>query len=303
MDADSERLYAITPDAEAREFAGGVRVRVVRAGWFRPDAGGFFGVVPKPLWSRLVEADERGRIPCRLNLLLVESVGKRLLVETGTGERMRDKDREIKGIEGGNPAVALEAVDIDPATIDFVIVSHLHYDHAGGMVGADGRPLFPRARYVVQREEAAAARGDQLRLQGIMETEQLELVRAAGQLAEVHGDVEVVPGVTVMPTGGHTRGSQALIIGRAASGHENGGAERAVFFGDLIPTRWQLPVRWTSAFDDYPVDAVEVRQRLLTRVVDEGWWCYLTHDPGALPIQLERTEKDAIAVRGSPSAV
>jgi len=303
MDADSHRLYEITPDSEAREFAGGVRVRVVRAGWFRPDAGGFFGVVPKPLWSRLIETDERGRILCRLNLLLLEIGGKRLLVETGTGERMRDKDREIKGIEGGNPAVALEAVDIDPATIDFVIVSHLHYDHAGGMVGADGRPLFPRARYVVQREEAVAARGDQLRLQGIMETEQLELVRAAGQLAEVHGDVEVVPGVTVMPTGGHTHGSQALIIGRAASGHENGGAERAVFFGDLIPTRWQLPVRWTSAFDDYPVDAVEVRQRLLTRVVDEGWWCYFTHDPGALPIQLERTEKDAIAVRGSPSAV
>jgi len=303
MDADSHRLYEITPDSEAREFAGGVRVRVVRAGWFRPDAGGFFGVVPKPLWSRLIETDERGRILCRLNLLLLEIGGKRLLVETGTGERMRDKDREIKGIEGGNPAVALEAVDIDPATIDFVIVSHLHYDHAGGMVGADGRPLFPRARYVVQREEAAAARGDQLRLQGIMETEQLELVRAAGQLAGVHGDVEVVPGVTVMPTGGHTRGSQALIIGRAAAGHENGGAERAVLFGDLIPTRWQLPVRWTSAFDDYPVHAVEVRQRLLTRVVDEGWWCYFTHDPGALPIQLERTEKGAIAVRGSPSAV
>ena len=303
MDADSERLYAITPDAEAREFAGGVRVRVVRAGWFRPDAGGFFGVVPKPLWSRLVEPDERGRILCRLNLLLVESVGKRLLVETGTGERMGDKDRDIKGIEGGNPAVALQAVDVDPDTIDFVIVSHLHYDHAGGMVGADGRPLFARARYVVQRDEAAAARGDELRLQGIMETEQLELVRAAGQLAEVHGDVEVVPGVTVIPTGGHTRGSQAVMIGQAASAQENGVAERAVFFGDLIPTRWQLPVRWTSAFDDYPVDAVEVRQRLLTRVVDDGWWCYFTHDPGALPVQLERTEKGAIAVRASTRGV
>jgi len=303
MDADAERLYAITPDAEAREFAGGVRVRVVRAGWFRPDAGGFFGVVPKPLWSRLVEADERGRILCRLNLLLVESVGKRLLVETGTGERMRDKDRDIKGIEGGNPAVALQAVDVDPDTIDFVIVSHLHYDHAGGMVGADGRPLFARARYVVQRDEAAAARGDELRLQGIMETEQLELVRAAGQLAEVHGDVEVVPGVTVIPTGGHTRGSQAVMIGQAASAQENGVAERAVFFGDLIPTRWQLPVRWTSAFDDYPVDAVEVRHRLLTRVVDDGWWCYFTHDPGALPVQLERTEKGAIAVRASTRGV
>ena len=78
-------------------------------------------------------------------------------------------------------------------------MSHLHYDHAGGMVDADGRPDFPNARYVVQRDEAEAAHGDELRLAGIMETEQLELVRAAGQLAEVTGEVELVRGVTVMP--------------------------------------------------------------------------------------------------------
>jgi glyoxylase-like metal-dependent hydrolase (beta-lactamase superfamily II) len=303
MGVAAKSLYEITPDSEAREYAGGIRVRVVRAGWFRPDAGGFFGVVPKPLWSRAVEADERGRILCRLNLLLVESAGKRLLIETGTGERMRDKDREIKGIEGGNPAVALRAVGIDPGSIDLVVVSHLHYDHAGGMVGTDGRPLFARARYVVQREEAIAARGDELRLQGIMETEQLELVRSAGQLAEVHGEVEVVPGVSVLPTGGHTRGSQAVMIGAPTSAQEDGGGARAVFFGDLIPTRWQLPVRWTSAFDDYPVDAVEVRNQLLARAIDEDWWCYFTHDPGALPLQLARTEKGAVAVRGSTGGV
>ena len=80
-----EPLYAITPEADARTFAGGVTVRVVRAGWFRPDAGGFFGVVPKALWSRFTETDERGRLRCRLNLLLIESDGKRILVETGTG--------------------------------------------------------------------------------------------------------------------------------------------------------------------------------------------------------------------------
>jgi glyoxylase-like metal-dependent hydrolase (beta-lactamase superfamily II) len=264
---------------------------VVRAGWFRPDAGGFFGVVPRPLWSRLVEADERGRVLCRLNLLLVEAGGKRILIETGTGVRMSDMDRDIKGVEGGDPAAALRALSVDPATIDFVVVSHLHYDHAGGMVDAGGNPNFPRARYVVQRDEAEAAHGDELRLSGIMERDQLDLVRGAGLLAEVQGEVELVAGVSVLPTGGHTRGSQAVLLGTRGEGREEASGDHAIFWGDLIPTRWQIPVRWTSAFDDYPIQAVEVRNELVARAAAEGWWCYFTHDPGDLPIQIEATAK------------
>jgi glyoxylase-like metal-dependent hydrolase (beta-lactamase superfamily II) len=287
-----EPLYEITPFADARVFAGGIRVRVLRAGWFRPDAGGFFGVVPQPLWSRFTSADERGRLLCRLNLLLIEASGKRILVETGTGVHMSDKDRDIKGVEGGDPVEALRAVGEDPETIDFVVVSHLHYDHAGGMVGADGKPAFPRARYVVQRDEADAAHSDELRLQGIMEVGQLDVVRAAGLLAEVNGEVELVNGVSVVPTGGHTRGSQAVVIGTSdGGGRSSDPQDRAIFFGDLIPTRWQIPVRWTSAYDDYPVAAVESRNALVTRAAAEGWWCYFTHDPGALPIQIEATAK------------
>jgi glyoxylase-like metal-dependent hydrolase (beta-lactamase superfamily II) len=277
---------------EARTFAGGVTVRVVRAGWFRPDAGGFFGVVPKPLWSRFVEPDDRGRILCRLNLLLVEAGGKRILVETGTGSHMEPKDRDIKGVEGGEPIAALRAVGEDPASIDFVVVTHLHYDHAGGMLGPDGRTAFPNARYVVQRDESEAAHGDELRVQGIMEVEQLDAVRAAGQLAEVNGEVELVSGVRVLPTGGHTRGSQAVLIGsERAGGRAGDSTERAIFWGDLIPTRWQIPVRWTSAYDDYPIDAIEVRNELVARSADEGWWSYFTHDPGRMPVRIERTEK------------
>jgi glyoxylase-like metal-dependent hydrolase (beta-lactamase superfamily II) len=294
-----EPLYHITPDAEARTFAGGVRVRVVRAGWFRPDAGGFFGVVPRPLWERFgLETDERGRLRMRLNLLLIESAGKRVLVETGTGTRMTDRDRDIKGVEGGDPAEALRAVGEDPASIDFVVVSHLHYDHAGGLVNAAGKPNFPNARYVVQRDEAEAAHGDELRLAGLMEGAQLDLVRAAGQLAEVSGPADLAPGVSVLRTGGHTRGSQAVIIGsREAGGRADDPQGRAVFWGDLIPTRWQIPVRWTSAFDDYPIDAVETRNELVRRAAAEGWWCYFTHDPGVLPVQIEATEKGSFRAR------
>ena len=279
---------------EPRTFAGGVTVRVVRAGWFRPDAGGFFGVVPKPLWSRLTQADERGRLLCRLNLLLIEAGGRRVLVETGTGVRMTDKDRDIKGVEGGDPAAALRELGEDPASIDFVVLSHLHYDHAGGMLGTDERPAFPNARYVVQRDESEAAHGEELRNQGIMEVEQLDAVRAAGQLAEVHGDVELLEGVRVLRTGGHTRGSQAVLIGT------DGPGERAIFWGDLIPTRWQLPIRWTSAYDDYPVDAIEMRNVLVRRAADEGWWCYFTHDPGDLPVRIEDAGRGAYRAVEAP---
>ena len=277
---------------DARRYAGDVTVRVVRAGWFRPDAGGFFGVVPRPLWSPFVEADDRGRLLCRLNLLLIEAGGKRILVETGTGSRMTAKERDIKGVEGGEPAVALRAVGEDPASVDFVVVSHLHYDHAGGMLDADGRPSFPNARYVVQRDEAEAAHGDELRVQGIMEVEQLDAVRAAGQLAEVSGEVELVDGVRVLRTGGHTRGSQAVLIGGDRTGSRaDDPTERAIFWGDLIPTRWQIPVRWTSAYDDYPIEAIEVRNELVARAAAEGWWSYFTHDPGEMPVRIETTDK------------
>ncbi len=117
--------------------------------------------------------------------------------------------------------------------------------------------------------------------QGIMEVEQLDAVRAAGILAEVNGEVELVPGVSVLRTGGHTRGSQAVLIGVDRPGGRAGDpTDRAIFWGDLIPTRWQLPVRWTSAYDDYPIDAIEIRNELVTRAAAEGWWCYFTHDPG-----------------------
>ena len=284
--------------SEPRRFAGGVTVRIVRAGWFRPDAGGFFGVVPKPLWSRFTSTDDRGRLLCRLNLLLIDAGGKRVLVETGTGVRMSDKDRDIKGIEGGDPAEALRVVGEDPDEIDYVVVSHLHYDHAGGMIGADGKPAFRNARYVVQRDDVEAARSDELRQQGVMEAEQVELVRAAGQLAEVSGVVELVEGVTLTRTGGHTRGSQAVLIGSDRPGGRAGDpSERAIFFGDLIPTRWQLPVRWTSAYDDYPIDAIEIRNELVPKAAAEGWWCYFTHDPGDLPVRIEATDKGGFRVR------
>jgi glyoxylase-like metal-dependent hydrolase (beta-lactamase superfamily II) len=132
-----------------------------------------------------------------------------------------------------------------------------------------------------------------------MEVEQLDAVRAAGQLAEVNGEVELMPGVRVVRTGGHTRGSQAVLFGVERPGGRAGDpTDRGVFWGDLIPTRWQVPVRWTSANDDYPIDAVEIRSQLVARAAAEGWWCYFTHDPGEMPVRIEATDRGYRAIEG-----
>jgi glyoxylase-like metal-dependent hydrolase (beta-lactamase superfamily II) len=82
-----------------------------------------------------------------------------------------------------------------------------------------------------------------------------------------------------------------LIGSERAGGRAGDPAGRAIFWGDLIPTRWQIPVRWTSAYDDYPIEAIEVRNELVSRAAAEGWWCYFTHDPGDLPVRIEATDR------------
>ncbi len=178
------------------------------------------------------------------------------MVETGTGLHLSARDRDIKGVEGGDPVTALEAVGEDPDAIDFVVVSHLHYDHAGGMLGADGRPAFPNARYVVQRDEAQAAHGDELRLawpHGARPARCRPGRRTAGGGAWHRR----------AGSGRHRhahRRTHPRLAGRAAGDRPMASGERGIFFGDLIPTRWQLPIRWTSAYDDYPIEAVEIRR-------------------------------------------
>ena len=116
-------------------------------------------------------------------------------------------------------------------------------------------------------------------------------MRNAGQLAEVTGEVDL-RGVSVLRTGGHTRGSQAVLLGTAEAGSRaDDPRERAVFWGDLIPTRWQIPVRWTSAFDDYPIEAVEIRNELVARARRRGLVVLLHPRPGR-PAGPDRAERE-----------
>src|SRR6266511_3333001 len=198
----------------ARDLGGGTRVALVRAGTFRSDAGALLGPVPWSLWGGLVadELDEKRRLLQALNCLLIETPAGRVLVETGIGERADAKTVAMRGYEGPAIVPALETAGFATDTVDVVAMSHLHFDHAGGLLRADGSRAFPRATIVAQRAEWDIALDDNSRIVASYDQPELRLVREWGSGDEVDGETELLPRVSVIRTGGHSKGHQAIVV-------------------------------------------------------------------------------------------
>jgi glyoxylase-like metal-dependent hydrolase (beta-lactamase superfamily II) len=258
--------------AWSADLGGGTRIALVQAGTFRSDAGTLFGPVPRFMWQKLVadEIDAHGALLQALNCLLVETPGGRVLVETGIGERSDERTRERRDIQGPAVLPALRTAGFDPGTVDVVALSHLHFDHAGGLLAADGSAAFPRARIAAQRLEWEFALGDNPRLQASYDQGELRLVEEAGWAGAVDGEAELLPGVTAIRTGGHSGGHQSVVVR---------GRDRTVaFFGDLCMRPWSANPRWVTAFDDFPLTSVEVKAGLFRRAVEESWTVVLSHE-------------------------
>jgi glyoxylase-like metal-dependent hydrolase (beta-lactamase superfamily II) len=259
----------------SRELGGPVRVALVQAGTFHSDAGALFGPVPWSLWGGLVaeELDARRRLLQALNCLLVDTPSGRVLVETGIGERVDDKTRAMRAYEGPWIAAALEQAGFLPESVDVVAMSHLHFDHAGGLLRADGARTFPQATIVAQRAEWEVALGDNPRLVVSYVQPELKLVESWGQQGWAEGERELMPGVSVVPTGGHSAGHQAVIV----RGH-GPGARTLAFFGDLLMRPWAANPRWVTSFDDFPLDSVVRKSELFAQAADEDWIVVLSHE-------------------------
>jgi glyoxylase-like metal-dependent hydrolase (beta-lactamase superfamily II) len=259
----------------ATSLGGGTSVALVQAGTFRSDAGTLFGPVPWVLWGGLVtdEVDDRRRLLQALNCLLIETPAGRVLVETGIGERVDEKTREMRGYEGSPIVPALDAAGFQPESIDLVVMSHLHFDHAGGLLRSDGERAFPHARIVAQKAEWEVALGDNPRLVASYVQPELQLVRDWGAEGWVDGERELLPGVSVVPTGGHSAGHQAVIVRGTGAG-----AQTVAFLGDLFMRPWGANPRWVTSFDDFPLDSVVRKAELFAQAVDEDWLIVLSHE-------------------------
>ncbi|HKJ92940.1 MAG TPA: MBL fold metallo-hydrolase [Longimicrobiales bacterium] len=258
---------------------GDFTIHALEAGLQRLDGGAMFGVVPKPLWQRRIPADERNRIPLAMRCLLVETPDALVLIDTGVGNKQDEKFIEIYGIENpGSPTRLEDAIrdaGHEPSAVDVVVSTHLHFDHAGGNTVRDDvgavRPSFPQARHYVQRGEWEFAHLDNERIRASYELHNFDPVQQAGLWTFLDGAAEVVPGIEVLPTPGHTPHHQSVLL--------RSGGETACFLADLIPTAAHLPLPWIMGYDVEPLVTLKTKRTLLGRAQDEGWLLVFEHDP------------------------
>ena len=274
-------------------------------GFFALDGGAMFGVVPRVFWQKSNPPDERNRITLALRPLLIKRIAEEktdageapqrtlVLMETGIGDKQDDKFQEIYKVKHtSNLLDSLVQAGFKPDDVTHVVNSHLHFDHCGGNTrwgagvggqGADNQPpatshqplvavpTFPNAKYIVQAKEWAMATHPDKRSKASYLPENFMPVFEAGQLVQLQGDTEIVPGVSVVYTGGHTGGHQSLIV--------RSKGKTAIYWGDLIPTASHINVPYVMGYDTVPLQTMDQKEKLLKQVLNENWLMFFEHDP------------------------
>ena len=260
---------------------GGIRVQILSGGNLRLDGGAMFGIIPRPLWSRATEPDDKHRVQLACNCLLIEWEGetnRRAIIEAGVGQKYAAKEQKIYAIDPDDwLGASLDAGGIARDSITDVLLTHLHFDHGGGLteqVADDVRPTLPNARIHVQRQELE----DALSSFGIMTStyrdENLKPLEDRWQA--VDGAFEMLPGLHALPTPGHTRGHVSLLVR---------GSERTLAFaGDVMPTAAHSGAAFNMAYDLFPLDNRVSKQKLLKQAAEEDWLLMLGHEPNQ-PLQ------------------
>jgi glyoxylase-like metal-dependent hydrolase (beta-lactamase superfamily II) len=253
-----------------------------------------FGVVPKTLWSRVVVPDERNRIRMAMRPWLVTDGRRQILIDAGCGDKQDAKFADIYAFDRARHLDhSLAELGLTAGDIDFVIASHLHFDHAGGFTRreVDGRvvPRFPRARVSIRRGEWDDAMHPNERTRASYFRENYAPLVEAGLVDFVENDGEVAPGLNVRRTGGHTMHHEIVRI-------ESDG-KVAIFAADLLPTAAHVPLPYIMGYDLYPMDTLAFKRAFLEEAVEREYLILFEHDPSVAAGYLRRREGKIVVER------
>jgi glyoxylase-like metal-dependent hydrolase (beta-lactamase superfamily II) len=255
---------------------GDFELTILTDGTYLLDGGAMFGVVPKPLWEKRIPANERNQILLGTNTVVVRTGKHTVVIETGIGNKLSEKQR---GIYDSRQLLmeSFRAAGITTEEVDVVINTHLHFDHCGWNTTrtVDGSivPTFPNARYFVHRGELEHGHLQLERDAVSYISDNYDPLIANGQMTLIEppsGQMEIVPGVSVEVFPGHTAQMMAVML--------DSGGRRACYISDLIPTSAHLDVTWVMGYDLYPLTCIEQRKRFLGRAIPEQWLVLFTHD-------------------------
>ncbi|HEY6445767.1 MAG TPA: MBL fold metallo-hydrolase [Acidobacteriaceae bacterium] len=265
----------------ARTTLGDFELTVLSDGWYLLDGGAMFGVVPKTLWQKRAPADDDNRILLGLNTVIVRTGRQTIAIETGIGNKLTPKLRDIYAAKQQLPR-ALAAAEIRPEEVDIVINSHLHFDHCGWNTTQmpDGRifPTFPNARYYAHRGEVEHGHLQLERDAISYISENYDPLIDSGQMTLLGSDqptrpgeiTPIAPGISVECFPGHT--AQLLAV------HIESAGQHACYISDLIPTSAHLDPSWVMGYDLDPVRSIAERHRFYARAIPGRWMVLFTHD-------------------------
>ena len=243
-------------------------------GFFRLDGGAMFGVVAKRLWEKRAPADALNRIHLGLRPLLIRGE-KTMLVDAGIGDKMSAKSVDIFAIDRTLTLErSLREAGLTPGDIEIALATHLHFDHVGGFTIRDGaslRPTFANARYVARAAEWEDATHPHERNRASYLAENFVPLREAGVLDLIEGDAEIMPGVRVVRSGGHTMHHQVVYV-------ESEG-KTAVFVADMMPTVAHLDASWLMGYDLYPMDTLAFKRTFVREAIEREYLIIFEHDP------------------------
>jgi glyoxylase-like metal-dependent hydrolase (beta-lactamase superfamily II) len=255
--------------------------QLLRAGSFKLDGGGMFGVVPKVLWSKLAQPDHLNRILLQTNCLLLQDGQTRVLIETGFGDKWTEKERGLYDLQPRTVVDALREIGCEPSDISHVLVTHLHFDHAAALTrmsaGGEIVPTFPNAEIVVQATEWSDALANKSTMTRTYLRSHLDPV--ADRVRLIDGAAEALPGIFVEPAPGHTWGQQLIRF------EDRHGV--VCFPGDVMPTVNHVGLAFSIGYDMLPHQNMLTKQAILARAAPASWRIVLDHEPGPAVVRAQ----------------